>query len=94
MTIRVAAIEVSHSALPSLSVPVDSNDDRYVAAKSFLRICRTAPSRSLVSKTRHQNIALGDRARESRFRWQFPHAEARPYVRNAAISRHFERGPL
>jgi hypothetical protein len=45
-------------------------------------------------KTRHQNVAVRDRAPKSRFGRQFPHAETSPYVRNAATWRHFAGGPL
>jgi hypothetical protein len=34
---------------------------------------------------------LGDRRREGRFRRQIPHAESKPYLRDAAVRRRFER---
>ena len=47
-----------------------------------------------LQKTRHQNVALRDRAPKSRFGRQFPHTETSPYVRNAATWWHFAGGPL
>jgi hypothetical protein len=44
--------------------------------------------------TRHQKVALGDRAQKSRFGRQFPYTETSPYVRNAPCRGHFERGLL
>jgi len=45
-------------------------------------------------KTRHQNMALRDRAPESDFRGYFSDTETKLDEGNTAISRHFERGPL
>jgi hypothetical protein len=36
-------------------------------------------------------MALGDKGLERRFRRQIPHTETKPYLRNAAVPRHFER---
>ena len=51
-------------------------------------------SRCALQETRHQNVVLGDSGPKSRFGRRFPHTETSPYVRNAAISRHFERDPI
>ena len=51
-------------------------------------------SRCALQETRHQNVVLGDSGPKSRFGRWFPHTETSPYVRNAAISRHFERDPI
>ena len=51
-------------------------------------------SRCALQETRHQNVVLGDSGPKSRFGRQFPHTETSPYVRNATISRHFERDPI
>jgi hypothetical protein len=47
-----------------------------------------------VHKTRHQNVALRDRAPESDFRDYFSDTETKLDEGNTAMSRHFERGPL
>jgi hypothetical protein len=39
-------------------------------------------------------MALGDREAERRFRRHFPHTETKPYLRNAAAPRRFERSAL
>jgi hypothetical protein len=46
----------------------------------------------VLHKTRHQNIALRDRAPESDFRGYFSDTETKLDEGNTAISRHFERG--
>jgi hypothetical protein len=51
-------------------------------------------SRFALQETRRQNVVLGDSGPKSRFGRQFPHTETSPYVRNAAISRDFERDPI
>ena len=45
-------------------------------------------------KTRHQNMALRDRAPESDFHGVFSDTETKLDEGNTAISRYFERGPL
>ena len=47
-----------------------------------------------LQETRHQNVVVGDSRPKSRFGRQFRHTETSPYVRNAAISWHFERDPI
>ena len=49
---------------------------------------------SAFQETRHQNVVIGDSRPKSRFGRQFRHTETSPYVRNAAISWHFERDPI
>ena len=54
-----------------------------------------AGSERVRSKKRDtKNVVLGDSGPKSRFGRQFPHTETSPYVRNATISRHFERDPI
>jgi hypothetical protein len=45
-------------------------------------------------KNETPKMALGDREAERRFRRHFPHTETTPYLRNAAVSRCFERSAL
>jgi len=64
--------------------------DRIVGAWANLGICLFGA----LHETRHQNMALRDRAPESDFRGYFSDTETKLDQGNTAISRHFERGPL
>src|SRR5262245_12178332 len=48
-------------------------------------------AKDITPKTRRQKMALGDKPPEWHFRRHFPHAETKPYLRNAAVPRYFER---
>jgi len=49
-------------------------------------------AKGVAPKTRRQKMALGDKAPEWRFTGPILHTETKPYPRNAAVPRGFERG--